>query len=186
MKKIVLTMVALLSMTVMQAQTDNKSERKAPKQPTPEEMTEHMAKDLNLNTDQKAKVLALNKEYQDVLKGGPRGPRGPRPDGQGGPKGGKKQKGNKQSKADQQQPKTDAQTGATEQRPERPQLTDEQKAKMKAQMEKRKEYDGKLKQILTDEQYKKFQKAHKRHGHGPHHGGPRPEKTQKSQKSQQD
>ena len=178
MKKIVLTMVALLSMTVMQAQTDNKSERKAPKQPTPEEMTERMAKDLDLNTDQKAKVLALNKKYQDVLKGGPHGPRGPRPDGQGGPKGDKKQKGDKQPMADKQQPKTDAQTGATEQqRPERPQLTDEQKAKMKAQMEKRKEYDGKLKQILTDEQYKKFQKAHKRHGHD----GPRPEKARKSQ-----
>lgn len=177
MKKIVLTMVALLSMTVMQAQSDNKSERKAPKQPTAEEMTNRMAKDLGLNDEQKTKVLALNKEYQDVLKGAPRGPRGPRPDGQRGPKGDKKVKGGKQ------QSKTDAQTGATDQqRPERPQLTDEQKAQMKAQFEKRKEYDGKLKQILTDEQYKKFQKAHKRHGHGhghgPGHGGPRPENPQ--------
>ena len=46
---------------------------------------------------------------------------------------------------------------------------------MKQQMEKRKEYDQKLKSILTDKQYKKFQKQHKHghHGRPGHHGGPR-------------
>ena len=157
MKKILLTMIALLSMTAVMAQNNDKKERKAPKEITPEQITDRMAKDLELTDDQKAKVLALNAEYKDVLRGpgmrgGHRGPgmrgghRGPRPDGQ---------------------------TGATQQnqqqRPERPQLTDEQKAQMKQQMEKRKEYDQKLKSILTDKQYEKFQKQHK-HGH---HGGPR-------------
>ena len=160
-------MVALLSMTVMQAQNNDKCECKkeqkekrpvAPKAVTPEQRTDKMAKELSLTDAQKTKVLALNKEYQDVLKG----PKmvGPRP-----PK-----------------PQTDAETGATQQqRPERPQLTDAQKAEMKQQKAKRDEYNKKLKSILNDEQYKKYEKAQKRHGHhghggpgGPHHG-PRPD-----------
>ena len=133
MRKLVLTMFALLSMTAMMAQND-KSDKKAPKEPTPEEMTARMAKDLNLTDDQKTKVLALNKEYKDMFKGGPRmgGPRGPKPDGKSGA--------------------TDNQ-----QRPERPQMTDAQKAEMKKHMEQRKAYDTKLKSILTADQYKSWQ-----------------------------
>ena len=98
MKKIVLTMMAFLSMTVMQAQEMNvQGERKAPKAPTAEEMTDRMAKELNLTDEQKVKVLDLNKEYQDIFKGF----RGPRP-----PRGDFKKK-------------TDGNTGATEQLPER-------------------------------------------------------------------
>ncbi len=73
-------------------------------------------------------------------------------------------------------PRPEGQTGATQQqqRPERPQLTDAQKEEMKknfeAQMEKRKEYDKKLKEVLTAAQYKKYKKQHH---HGGHHGGPR-------------
>ena len=167
MKKIVMTMVALLSMTVAVAQQsdNNQGERRAPKQLTPEQMTERMAKDLNLTDAQKAKVTALNTEYKDVVAGPGmgRGHRGPRPGA-----------------------KPDGQTGATQQqgkqmkaKAERPQLTDEQKAQMKQQMEKRKEYDQKLKQILTDEQYQNWQKHQKRRGpHGPR-GGQRPEKAAK-------
>ena len=138
-------MFALLSMTAMMAQND-KSDKKAPKEPTPEEMTARMAKDLNLTDDQKTKVLALNKEYKDMFKGGPRmgGPRGPKPDG-----------------------KTEATDN--QQRPERPQMTDAQKAEMKKHMEQHKAYDQKLKSILTADQYKSWQKQHKR---GPK-GGPR-------------
>jgi Spy/CpxP family protein refolding chaperone len=112
MKKIALTMIALLTMTVAVAQDNENGERKAPRQMTPEMMTERMAKDLSLTDAQKTKVLALNKEYQEIFKG-PRMGR-PRP-----PK-----------------PQADAETAATQQqrpqRPERPQLTDEQKAQMKA------------------------------------------------------
>lgn len=170
MKKIILTMVALLSMTAMQAQ-DSKNEKceckkemkhgKEPKKMTPEQMTDRMAKDLSLTDAQKTKVLALNKEYQDVLSKGPRMVP-PRP----------------------QKPKADAETGATEQqnRPERPQLTDAQKAEMKQLKAKRDEYNTKLKSILDENQYKKYQKMQKHHGHGgpKHHGhggprGPRPE-----------
>lgn len=82
MKKIVLTMVALLSMTVMQAQNNDKCEckkgaKKEMRKMTPEMMTEKMTKELSLTDAQKTKVLALNKEYQDVLKGPKMG--GPRP-----------------------------------------------------------------------------------------------------------
>ncbi|MBR4920848.1 MAG: DUF4890 domain-containing protein [Prevotella sp.] len=160
MKKIILTMVALLSMTTMMAQNDEQSERKAPKQLTPEEMTEKMTKDLSLTDEQKTKVLALNKEYQDIHKAH-RGPRmgGPRSEGK----------------------KADGETGATEQkqRPERPQFTEEQRAEMQKQMERRREFDTKLKEILNANQYEKYQKQHS-HGRrgpggprGPHMGGPR-------------
>ena len=137
MKKMILTLVALLSMTVVMAQNDNK-ELKAPKEVNPEEVTNRMVKELDLTADQKAKVLKLNTEYKDVLRGpgmgrGHRG--GPRPDGQKG-------------------------ANEKQQRPERPQLTDAQKKEMKEnfekQMEKRKEYDKKMQEVLTEAQYKKF------------------------------
>ena len=158
MKKIFLTMVALLSMTAMMAQGNNNGERKAPKQLTPEEMTEKMATDLSLTAEQKAKVLDLQKEYQDIN-------RGPRMGGMRGPR-----------------PQADGQSGATAQRPERPQLTEEQKAEMQKKMERRREYNDKLKGILTAEQFEKYQKQF-RHGgprpggfgRGPRPGGPRPE-----------
>lgn len=156
MKKVLLTMVALLSMTTMMAQNDEQGERKAPKQLTPEEMTEKMAKDFSLTDEQKTKVLALNKEYQDIHQAH-RGPRmgGPRPEGK----------------------KADGETGASEQkqRPERPQLTEEQRAEMQKQMERRREYDTKMKDILNANQYEKYQQQHRhgRRGPGGPGGGPR-------------
>lgn len=167
MKKMILTMVALLSMTVAQAQ-DNKDNGKCEckkemrhgkehKKLTPEQLTDRMANDLSLTDAQKTKVLALNKEYQDVLNKGPH-------------------------MEPPRKPKADAETGATEQqdRPERPQLTDAQKAEMKQQKAKREEYTAKLKKILDEEQFKKYQKMQKHRGHHGNHGhhgrphGPRP------------
>lgn len=155
MKKIVLTMFALLTMSAVIAQSDN-AERKPRKQPTPEEMTARMTEQLNLTEEQQKKVLKLNKEYKDVL----RGPKGPRHMGDGN-----------------HGPRPNAKTGETlknQERPERPKLTEEQKAKFKEHQAKREEYDQKLKSILTEKQYKKHQKMHRR-GHGKHHHGPRPE-----------
>ena len=183
-----MTMVALLTMTAAVAQNsdNNQRERRAPRQLTAEDMTNRMAKDLNLTDAQKAKVTALNNEYKDVLAGprmrhgGHHG--GPRPDGQTGAT----QQQDKQAKrGDKQAKKADKQAKKNDQkgeRPERPQLTDEQKAQMKAQMEKRKEYDAKLKEILTEEQYKSYQQNHQHRGpRGPRGGfpnGPRLEKAQ--------
>jgi Spy/CpxP family protein refolding chaperone len=159
MKKIVMTMVALLTMTAAVAQDNERRERREFKKPTPEEMTNRMAESLKLDDKQKDKVLELNKEYESVLMGGPgmgrgfgRGQRGPRPDGETGAS----------QNNDQQRP-----------RPQLPELTDEQKAQMKQQMEKRQEYDKKLQKILTDEQYKTYQEQHQRRGGRGGFGGPR-------------
>ena len=88
MKKILLTMVALLSLTAVQAQeSDNKQQPqfRGPRQITPEQMTERMSENLKLTDEQKTKVLALNKEYEKVIAGPGRGGR-PGGFGQGGPR----------------------------------------------------------------------------------------------------
>lgn len=143
-------MVALLSMTAAMAQSEN-GERKPRKQMTPTEMTSQMAKELKLTDSQKSKIQALNEAYKDYLGG---------PAGMGPGKRGKR---------------PDAHTGATQQqgqeKPQRPELTDEQKAEMKQHMAKREEYNTKLKGILTDDQYKSYQKQHMRRGPGGPRGG---------------
>ena len=157
MKKIVLMMVALLSMTAVQAQENdnnlNQQQFRGPRQMTPEQVTERMTNNLKLTDEQKTKVLALNKEYEQVIAGpGMRGPRPQRPDGESGATAQKDQK-----------------------RSERPQLTDEQREEMKQRMEKRQEYEKKLKEILTEDQYKQYQESRpRRRGFGRGFGGGRP------------
>ena len=153
MKKIFMTLVALLTMTAAVAQNNGNGERRF-QRPTPEEQTNRMAEQLKLDDKQKAKLLDLNKEYESVLMGGMGRGFGR---GQGGPGfGGGGFQGGQQG--------------------QRPQLTDEQRAEMQKQMqerqEKRQEYDNKLKEILTDEQYKTYQQQQPRRGRGGF-GGPR-------------
>ena len=130
MKKILLVMMAVLTMTTAQAQP---SDRKAPKKMTHQEMTTQMTSKLKLNDAQKAKVAALNKEYQDILMP-------PEP------------------------PKN-----ADGSRPEPPKNGDKAMPKKpdSKHMAKRQEYEKKLKQILTDEQYKNYQKMQPPHGKRP-------------------
>lgn len=152
MKKIVMTMIALLTMTAAVAQNNENGQRRF-QRPTPEDMTNRMADQLKLDDKQKSKVLDLNKEYESVLMGGMgrgfgRGQGGP--GGQGGFQGG--------------------------QQGQRPQLTDEQRAEMQKQMqqrqEKRQEYEKKLKEILNDDQFKTYQEQQQqRRGRGGF-GGP--------------
>ncbi len=175
MKKIVLTMLAIATFGTMMAQDNKEVEPRAPKKMTPEQVTERMTKDLDLNADQQAKVLDLNKEYEDVTghPGMHKGPRGPRPGGMGRPENLKKADEAKKEvvKEKAEAKKVDGETGATNrpQRPERPQMTDAQRDEMKKRMERRKDYDGKLKEILTPEQFEKYQQQRQRH----HHHGPR-------------
>ena len=161
MKKMTLTMVALLSVTAMQAQDNNNVQTQAqtaktlilpegqrPKvmdlNGTPELRTESMKKELSLTDEQATKVLALNKEYQDVFAQDSRRGGDMRP---------------------QRQQKADGKTSATApQQRQRAQLTDEQKAEMKAKMEKRKAYNDQLKTILTAEQFEKYQQTQMRRG----------------------
>jgi len=131
MKKIILTMVALLSMTAMMAQTNN-GERKVPTKMTHEEMTSQMNSKLKLSSDQKTKVAALNKEYQDYLM--------PEPP--------QKSEGDKESNSKKQK---NSKKSASKKPDQKPSANGQDQAK-------RQEYDKKLKQILTDDQYKSYQK----------------------------
>ena len=149
MKKFLLTIIASAALTfAANAQQGNR-----PEPPTPEQTTERMAQQLSLTDDQKAQVLTLNTEYKDVI-GRPHGG-----SGMGKHHGGEK---------------TDGTSGATDNanppaHGNPPELTEEQKAKFEEMRTKREEYNTKLKAILTDEQYAKYEESQK---HGPHHGGP--------------
>ena len=66
MKKIVLMMVALMTLTMAQAKTQPKASQK---KMTHSEMTTQMTSKLKLSDAQKKKVAALNKEYESVLQG---------------------------------------------------------------------------------------------------------------------
>lgn len=135
----IMTMVALLSMTAMTAQTNN-SEKNKPQQEmkrmSHEEMTTQMATKLNLSDEQKTKVAALNKEYQDCLM--PEPPQ--RPNGQ------KAGKGNSEQ--------TNAQASGNMSETKRPNGKMKGNSQLRA---KRQEYEKKLKGILSDEQYKSYQ-----------------------------
>jgi hypothetical protein len=109
MKKIVLMMVALMTLTMAQAKIQpNASQKKM----THSEMTTQMTSKLKLSDTQKKKVAALNKEYESVLQG--------------------------------------------------PGMCDQKNGKQ--QQVKRQEYELKLKKILTDDQYKSYQKMQPKQG----------------------
>ena len=135
-KKMMLTMVALATMTVAMAQNDfNGDNNKSGRKPfTVKQHTEIMAEVLKLSDDQKAQLLSLNEAYKDVIS---------RPGRRGG------------------RPKMDNTSNSEQQRPE---MTEEMKAKMKEMKEKRQEYDTKLKSILTESQYKTYQEMHQKRG----------------------
>ncbi len=146
MKKILLTMVAALSMTAMMAQTNNNTERKAPKKMTHEEMTTQMASKLNLSDDQKTQVAALNKEYQDYLMPTPpQRPNGEKPnfnkgEGNDGQRPDMSQDGNNSGNQKSNMKKSGNKPGNNQ------------------NQAKRQEYEKKLKTILSDEQYENYQK----------------------------
>lgn len=66
MKKIMMTMLALLCMTVASAQQTVTSSRQ-PRQFDATTQTSLMAEKLGLSSDQKTKVEALNKEYAELF-----------------------------------------------------------------------------------------------------------------------
>ena len=159
MKRFFLTMIAAAALTfAANAQQGNR-----PEPPTPEQTTERMAQQLELTDAQKSQVLALNTEYKDVI-GRPFGGPGMGGPGMGRPNGPRPEGGEK----------PDGVSGATNNgnppaQGNRPELTEEQKAKFEEMRTKREEYNTKLKAILTDDQYAKYEESQKR---GPHHGGP--------------
>src|SRR5574344_3080130 len=141
MKKIFLSV--MMAMMVMVAMAQNEEKKQRPQEMTPETRTEQMVTKLSLSADQNEKVLALNTEYADLFKGP-------------GMKGGRPPK---------QQEGTDNSSSTEENK--RPEMTDEMKAKMEERRTKEKEYETKLKAVLSEDQYTNYEKTMRHHG-GPH------------------
>lgn len=152
MKKVMLTMVAVLMMSATAMAQDNNGQRQRRHMDKAEMVkmqTERMVKDYGLDEAQQAKLLELNTQFAGKLQmGGPRGPRGPR-GGHGGQRGGQR---------------VDGQSGATQQangqqgeRPNREQM----EARMKEMNANREAYNGELKKIMTTDQFAKYEAAEK-------------------------
>lgn len=152
MKKLMMTMVAALMLTATAMAQENNGRREG-RNFDPAEMakaqTERMVQEYGLNEAQKAKLLELNTQYAGKMRmGGRGGQRG----GQrfGGPQGGNQQGGMQQGE-----------------RPSREQM----EARMKEMRENREAYNAELKNILTEEQFSKYEEAEKqrmeRFGRGP-------------------
>ena len=171
MKKIVMILAMAATVSFGYAQDDNKSAGFERRQPDPEQMTKMLTERLGLNEEQTKDLTVLNKEYADVLRGP--GMRGGRP-GMGRP-------GAPEQFGGQRPPRFGQSQGDGQGMNKRPELTEEQREEMKARMEKmqerRAEYDKKVQEILTKEQYEKFQEMSPKPGFRPggpgmHHGGP--------------
>lgn len=159
MKKMILALVAVMTMTAAQAQDGNRQRgerRQFDRTEMLKNRTDEVVKKYGLDKQQADKLLELNKKYADKM--GPRmgGPRGQRPGARpGGNEGG-------------------------QQRGQRPELTEEQKQQMEAQRKEReeamKQYDEELQKIMTPEQYEAYKKdqAKRRPMGGGRRGGQRP------------
>lgn len=144
-KRMVLTLIAALTMTAAMAQSSNCShgdDHGAPQGMFVQQLTSQLMEKLGLSTAQQKKVKKLNEDYADIFKMPAEGP-----GGQGCPGGAPQGKPS-------QRPDHDGNSSAKGQRPE---LTDSQKAEMKANRTKREEYQKKLKAILSDSQYQSYQ-----------------------------
>ncbi len=135
MKKIMLTMIAAMTMSLAMAQ--NPSDGRPKNRPEPmtlEQITTQMQSKLSLTDEQYAKVKALNEKYADILKRPAM--RGMRPNGFGNMDNG-----------------------------ERPQMTEEMKNMMEEHRTKRLAYENELKSILSTSQYTTYQNMMPKRGH---------------------
>ena len=154
MKKFILAIALVLAFSVANADNTTNQKKKGP-HPGHVQVTEQMMTQLGLNSTQTAQVKALNEQYSTVFKGPG--------------KGGRKLNGTVNSDKNGNK--------------ERPQLTDEQKSKIEAEMKERKakktEYQTKLKGILTADQFKTYQSLQaKGKGHGKGEGKKQPKASE--------
>lgn len=136
MKKIIFTIIALLSMGTVMAQDaqqgrPNRGMHQGFKPMTVEERSEKMAKDMELNEDQAAQVKALNEKYASMWE---RPNFGPRPDGQA----------------------PDSIKRPTKEMREA--MMKEMTEKMTEMNKQREAYNEELKKIVGDEKFEKYQK----------------------------
>ena len=150
MKRIIIALTALITIaTTSMAQDDIRRER-----PSKEEMAKHrteaMVKQYDLNESQQAKLLELNTKYAEKM--GPMQPRRP-----GGPH------------REMVRPDNNFQQAPVKVHPDHEKRHKEMEATMEA-------YNNELKEIMTEEQFKKYQEESlkmRRGGPRGHHG-PRP------------
>ncbi len=165
MKKIILALVAIMTMSAAQAQ-DNQSEKKGNRRFDKTEMvkqrTERTAKQYGLNEEQTAKLLELNTKYADKMGPGM------------GRNGGRGMRQRPQAKGDNAQ--------AGEQQNKRPEMTEEQKQKMQQMRQEReeamKQYDTELQAIMTADQFKAYKADAEKMRNRSGRGGKRTDKTQ--------
>ncbi len=161
MKKTIMTvMLALATCTLTFAQSEDNRKEPPSKTEMIQHQTDRTVEALGLDSDQAAKLLELNTAYADKMPmgGGPGGPRGPRPGG-----------------CCPESCNQGASESAT--KPEPPSKED-MEAKMKEMQANREAYDKELQEILTADQYTKYQELQKQRmqrrpgGRGP--GGEKP------------
>lgn len=133
MKKIVLTLVAMMSLTVAIAQNNM-----PPRKVSPADMTAQMKQQLALTDEQEVKVQALNEQYADLMMGLAGRGRHPLRGRFGRPH---------------------AEGDSTFRRP---QFTPEMKEQMEKVRARRQEYRKQLKEILTPEQLTTYQNTFRR------------------------
>jgi Spy/CpxP family protein refolding chaperone len=168
MKKMILAIVAMMTVTAAMAQGDNQQGRGERRQFDRTEMiknrTDNTVKQYGLNEEQAAKLLELNTKYADTMT--------PRMGGRGGNRGGVGR------------PRPDF--GGNAQQGQRPEMNEEMRAQMekmrKEREEAQKKYDEELQTILTPEQFKAYQAdAEKRmKERGRRGGGPRGQRGQRN------
>ena len=157
MKKVILALVAVMTMTAAQAQDGNRQRgerRQFDRTEMLKNRTDEVAKKYGLTKEQADKLLELNTKYADKMGGRMGGPRGRRPGARPGGFGGGQNNG------------------------QRPELTEEQKQQMEAARKEReeamKQYDEELQKIMTPEQYESYKAVEaKRRQEGGRRGGPR-------------
>ncbi len=147
MKKTIITvMLALATCTLTFAQSEDNKKEPPSKNEIIQHQTDRTVEELGLDSDQAAKLLELNTAYADKMPmgggpGGPSGPRGPRPDGAC--------------------PGSCNQSASESTTKPEPPSKDDMEAKMKEMQANREAYDKQLQEILTDDQYTKYQQLQK-------------------------
>lgn len=176
MKKVFLTMVAAMAMSCAMAQEATAGDNKCKceqcdnckgkcgdcdkKQHQRPDRTEMMTRELNLTPEQATKVKALNEKYPELMRH------------RGGRRGGHGMRGGFAPRQDKKQD-VDGTTGATAQQPKQRPSREDMEKRMQEMKKQREAYDAELKNILTKEQFEKYEKNKPQPGQRMGRRGPR-------------